>query len=150
MLNVSLLISTAHSSAQPEVHKQPPWSLASTPPSCLGKPDPVATQPSGLATWWVPSALRDLTQRAPSLAFCLGCWSTTRTAEVGNGERPYIRWLTRALGTVPASDLHSLVKSSARLCSIVLICPLRSSRHPYPFCYVPQEAICHRLRQVFP
>lgn len=50
MLNVSLLISTAHSSAQPEVHKQPPWPLAPPRPAAwsghmVGPPGPEGSDP---------------------------------------------------------------------------------------------------------
>lgn len=147
MLNVSLLISIAHSSMQPEFHKQTPWPPVSNLPSFLEKPCPVAMQHSGLATWHVLPAL---TQSASSQVFCWGGWSVPRTAEVGKWGRLYLQWLTRALGTVPASELHFLIKFSAQMCSIMLVCPFRSSVHPYRFRYVPQEAVCQGLRQVLP
>lgn len=79
-----------------------------------------------------------LTQSASSQVFCLGCLSLSRTAEEENG-RGLAFSGRHTPGTEPASELHSLVKSSAEMCSILFTCPFRSSLYPFSLCYVPQE-----------
>lgn len=117
-----------------------PWPLASCLPSFLEKP-PLWL--CGTQDWPLGGsllALMGLTQSASSQVLCLGCGSLSRTAE--EGDRRRLAFSGRhALGTEPASELHSLVKSAAEMCSILFTCPFRSSLHLLPFATYPRSCL---------
>lgn len=134
MLNVSLLIRTAWSYTQPELHKQPQRPLACLPSWTSHTLRLCSARDWPLGRYASPEGL---TRGDASWVLCLVCWSMTRTAEAGRQEMPSLLWLTHAPRTVPAWELCLSIKASARMCSV--LCAPWGPSVAFLFCCVPRK-----------
>lgn len=125
MLNVSLLMLTAHRESRPEPHPQPPWPRPPARPACWSS-HPYGSVAPRTAPGWVPSGPGGLDpgRLQPGVLSGELVKEDSRGGKLGEA-LPW--WL--------------LCPSSAETHSILFICLSGSSLHPSPLCYVPQGSL---------
>lgn len=105
----------------------------------------------GLAPGWVPPDPGGPDPSVSSQVFCLGSWSMQGQQGWGNGGGLVLGGCCAAGrgggGEHAAPEPHSLITSSAEMCSILFICPSRPLCALLPFAMYPR-AVFHLLYQV--